>query len=253
VYKAIPNLSTQIPKLDQAGGSAIHLGYINRGNTPHALKIRVKGPDGTAEFSGLLEPARELIAAYPQDFQVNAKAAKQGRYVAEVSVDGAQWLADVFELALPREAQPRIINVRIPPTIQAGRPFEVRVEAQNQGAESDWGGITVSSPEPSAMKITGVKQGRLYGSGSTVLAVTTDRIRTKVPMAERWIELWGENQAYDMTVQFQAAKPGVYPIYVRCALRGVHVKSNVTLMDPKTAPAVDQQGFPVYVYQVTVR
>ena len=84
------------------------------------------------------------------------------------------------------------------------------------------------------------------------LAVTTDKIRTKVPMAERWIELWGENKSYDMTVQIQAGRPGTYPLYVRCALRGVNVKSSVVLMDPSSSENVDQQGFPVYVYKIRV-
>ena len=81
----------------------------------------------------------------------------------------------------------------------------------------------------------------------------SDKISTKVPMAERWIELWGENKAYDMTVQIQAGQPGTYPLYVRCALRGVNVKSSVILMDPRSSDIVDQQGFPVKVYNVTVR
>jgi len=56
-----------------------------------------------------------------------------------------------------------------------------------------------------------------------------------------------------MEVQVQAGRPGTYPLYVRCALRGVNVKSSVILMDPASSETVDQQGFPVYVYQVTVK
>ena len=72
-------------------------------------------------------------------------------------------------------------------------------------------------------------------------------------MAERWIELWGEKKSYDLKVQIQAGRPGTYPLYVRCALRGENVKSSVILMDPSASDIVDQQGFPVKVYQITVR
>ncbi len=176
-----------------------------------------------------------------------------GEYLTDIRIDGKQWLADYFEVSLPREAQPRITNVKAPSVVQAGKTFEVHVEAINEGAESDYGGITISCPEPSGLKIVGAKPGRVYGAGSPVLSITTDKIKTKVPMAERWIELWGENKAYDLAVQIQAGKPGVYPLYVRSALRGVNVKSSVVLMDPKTGGVVDQQGFPVQVYQITVK
>jgi hypothetical protein len=127
------------------------------------------------------------------------------------------------------------------------------VVAQNKGAESDYGGITVSSPDPSGLRLLSAKPGRIYRRGSKVLSITSDKIRTKVPMAERWIELWGENKTYDMEVRIRAGRPGTYPLYVRCALRGVNVKSNVVLMDPPAGDVVDQQGFPVKVYMITVR
>jgi hypothetical protein len=127
------------------------------------------------------------------------------------------------------------------------------VEAQNQGAESDYGGITISTPDPSGLRLVSAKPGRIFGPGSTVLSVTTDKIRTKVPMAERWIDLWGESKVYDLNVQVQAGRPGTYPLYVRCALRGVNVKSSVVLMDPQGSDAADQQGFPVQVHKITVR
>jgi len=169
-------------------------------------------------------------------------------------VDGQRWCADAFEVALPREAQPKIIAVKVPSAVQAGKAFTVSIEAVNGGAESDYGGITISSPDPSGLKlVSAASPSRVYSAGSTVLAVTSDKIRTKVPMAERWIELWGEKKSYDLKVQIQAGRPGTYPLYVRCALRGVNVKSSVILMDPSASDIVDQQGFPVKVYQITVR
>jgi hypothetical protein len=72
-------------------------------------------------------------------------------------------------------------------------------------------------------------------------------------MAERWIELWGENKRYDMEVTAKAGRPGTYHLYVRCALRAVEVKSNAVLMDPSVSDVVDQQGFPAKVYTVTVQ
>ena len=86
-----------------------------------------------------------------------------------------------------------------------------------------------------------------------MLSVTSDKIRTKVPMAERWIDLWGESQVYDLSVQVRAGRPGTYPLYVQCASRGVNVKSSVVLMDPEASNTADQQGFPVQVYEITVR
>lgn len=162
-------------------------------------------------------------------------------------------MVNVFEVALPREAQPKIVAVNAPANVRVGQTFTVKVQAENKGAESDYGGITVSCPDPSGLRIVGAKNGKLYPPGSTVLAITTDRIKTKVPMAERWIELWGENKGYDLEVQLRAGRPGRFPLYVRCALRGVNVKSSVVLMDPPTAQETDQQGFPVYVYYITVQ
>jgi hypothetical protein len=71
-------------------------------------------------------------------------------------------------------------------------------------------------------------------------------------MAERWINLWGDDQPYDMEVRVKAGRPGTYPLYVRCALRGVNVKSSVVLMDPANSSTADQQGFPVYAHTITV-
>ena len=72
-------------------------------------------------------------------------------------------------------------------------------------------------------------------------------------LTQRWIELWGENATYDMTVKIEAGRPGTYPLFVRCALRGVNVKSSVILMDPKSSESIDQQGFPVYVHYIKVQ
>jgi hypothetical protein len=168
-------------------------------------------------------------------------------------LDGVPWLADIIEVAEPREAAPKILRVSAPSTVQAGKAFTVKIEAVNNGAESDYGGITLSTPVPSGLRLRSATPGKVFSPGSTVLSVTSDRIRTKVPMAERWIELWGENVTYDMTVKLEAGRPGTYPLYIRCALRGVNVKSSVILMDPKSSESVDQQGFPVYVHYIKVQ
>jgi len=256
VFKAIPDLVTSIPRFTDETKTGVKFWFSNRGNVPRELQIILQGPDGTVQFKGSLSPDNgELTVGYPADFGGRASASpiRQGKYLEEVRVDGVQWCANAFEVAKPREADPKILNVKVPSTVQSGQTFSVTVEAENKGAESDYGGITVSSPDPSGLKILSAKPGRIYGPGSTVLSVTTDKIRTKVPMAERWIELWGENKRYDMALQIQAGRPGAYPLYVRCALRGVNVKSSVIRMEPSSSDAIDQQGFPVRVYNITVR
>jgi cell wall-associated NlpC family hydrolase len=255
VYKAIPEMLTHIPTLSDASGTGVRFKFANRGNDPKELEIIVKGPDGELRYKGSIPPQTyEASIIYPKDFGRNTSGPlRKGEYLEDVRVDGAQWCANLFEIDKPREAQPKIISVKAPATVESGKSFTVRIEAQNQGAESDYGGITVSCPESSGLKLVSAKPGRIYGPGSTVLSVTTDRIKTKVPMAERWIELWGEGKVYDLSVQIQAGRPGTYPLYIRCALRGVNVKSSLALMDPASAQTVDQQGFPVYVHQITVR
>ena len=196
----------------------------------------------------------DLEVVFPRDFGASVSGqARQGEYVEEITLDGKPWLANVFEVTKPREAEPKILNVRTPHEVPAGKSFTISVQAQNKGAESDYGGITVSSPNPAGLRIVSCRPGKVFPAGSSVLSITTDKIRTKVPMAEQWIELWGENKTYEMTVTIQAGRPGTYPLYVRCALRGVNVKSSVILMDPGSSETVDQQGFPVQVYNVTVR
>jgi len=256
VFKAIPDLVTSIPRFTDETKTGVKFWFSNRGNVPRELQIVLQGPDGTVQYKGSLSPDNgELTVGYPADFggRTSASPIRQGKYLEEVRVDGVQWCANAFEVAKPREADPKILNVKVPSTVQSGQTFSVTVEAENKGAESDYGGITVSSPDPSGLKIVSAKPGRIYGPGSTVLSVTTDKIRTKVPMAERWIELWGENKRYDMALQIQAGRPGAYPVYVRCALRGVNVKSSVIRMEPSSSDAIDQQGFPVRVYNITVR
>jgi hypothetical protein len=56
-----------------------------------------------------------------------------------------------------------------------------------------------------------------------------------------------------MNLKVRAGSPGTYPLYFRCALRSVNLKGHVILMDPKAGDTVDQQGFPVKVYTITVR
>jgi hypothetical protein len=253
VFRSVPDLTTSVPKLAKGEEPALKLEFANRGTVSRNLEIIMKGPDGPLQFKGAIPEGKILEVTYPNDFGAGPKELKMGAYLTDVRIDGKQWLADYIEVSLPREALPKIVNVKAPQVAQAGKTFEVHIEAVNEGAESDYGGITVSCPDPSGLRIVGAKPGKVYGSGSPVLSITTDKIKTRVPMAERWIELWGENKAYDLAVQIQAGKPGVYPLYVRCALRGVNVKSSVVLMDPKTGDVIDQQGFPVKVYQITVR
>jgi len=255
VFKAQPGLVTGIPRFSDETKTGVMFSYQNWGKNPRDLEINLRGPGGDLGFKGKI-PAQgqQLAVVYPRDFGDRAASAlRQGDYQADVMIDGVHWSADVFEVARQREALPKILNVKVPAVVQAGKAFTVSLQAENKGAESDYGGITVSSPDSSGLKLVSAKSGRVYPSGSTVLSVTSDKIRSKVPMAERWIEVWGENKIYDMEVQIQAGRPGTYPLYVRCALRGVNVKSSVILMDPAQSQAVDQQGFPVYVYQITVR
>lgn len=254
-YKSFPDLNASIPRFADENKSAVAFRFQNHGKTPRQVQILLQGPDGNHQYKGEIPAgAEDASVIYPRDFGKNSSGTvRTGEYLEDVRIDGVQWVANLFEVALPREAQPKVVSVKVPDAVQAGKTFTVRIDAQNMGAESDYGGITVSCPNPSGLKIVSVKPGKVFGSGSTVLSVMSDKIRTKVPMAERWIELWGENKAYDMTVQIQAGQPGTYPLYVRCALRGVNVKSSVILMDPRSSDAVDQQGFPVKVYNVTVR
>jgi len=255
VFQALPDMVTSIPRFADESKTGIKFWFCNRGNAPRDLQILLQGPEGTVQYKGNIPPDNaEVTVVYPKDFgRVSGSPMRQGKYLEEVRIDGAQWCANMFEVALPREANPKILTVKVPTTVQSGQTFSVLIEAENKGAESDYGGITVSSPEPSGLKLVSAKPGRIYGPGSTVLSVTTDKIRTKAPMAERWIELWGENKRYDLAVQVQAGRPGTYPLYVRCALRGVNVKSSVILMEPSSSDAIDQQGFPVRVYNITVR
>ncbi len=255
VLRSIPGVITHVPAFADDAKTSLRFWFQNRASQARNLEIYLKTPHGDVQYRGII-PANssDFRVVYPKDFGAAAShSLRQGDYLVEYRIDGQQWCGDLFEVALPREAQPKITNVRFPAQVQAGKTFTVFVEARNLGAESDYGGITVSSPNPAALKITGAKQGKVYGPGSTVLSVTSDRIKTKVPMAERWIELWGEGKSYELEVQVQALKPGVYPLFVRCALRGVNVKSSVILMDPSSSETVDQQGFPVYVYDVTVK
>jgi len=164
-----------------------------------------------------------------------------------------KWCANVFEVDFLKDAEPKIIDVKIPATVASGQTFSVKVAARNQGKESDYGGITLSAPDPHGLKLVSARPGKIYGRGSTVLSITQDKIKTKVPMAEEWIELWGENKTHELEAKIQAGPPGTYPLYIRCAIRGVAVKSSVILMDPVSSDTVDQQGFPVKVYNIQVR
>jgi hypothetical protein len=255
VFRSLPDLVTHVPRFGDDAKTSLQFWFQNRGNKTRNLEIFLKTPSGdfqtTRAIPALDGDSRVL---YPKDFPGAPQGPiAHGEYLADMRIDGVQWAGDLFEVSVPREAQPKITSVKFPAQVQAGKTFTVSVEAKNAGAESDYGGITISSPDSAGLKILSAKPGKIYGSGSTVLSVTSDRIRTKVPMAERWIELWGEGKTYDIQVQVQAGKPGTYPLFVRCALRGVNVKSSVILMDPASADTVDQQGFPVFVYQVTVK
>ncbi len=255
VFNKIPDIVTHIPKFSDDTKSAVTFIFQNRTDNPRSVNILLKTPSGERDYKGSIpSSSTDFEVVFPRDFGTSGTIeATQGEYVEEVTVDGKPWLANVFQIAKPREAEPKILNVKVPKEVQAGKSFVLSMTVQNKGAESDYGGITVSSPDPQGLRIVSCKPGRVFPSGSTVLSITSDKIRTKVPMAEQWIELWGENKTYEMQVGVQAGRPGTYPLYVRCALRGVNVKSSVILMDPPSGQTVDQQGFPVQVYMVNVR
>ncbi len=254
VFKSFPGLITHIPRFSGDTKEGIKFEFQNLGDTSREIEIQLGGLGSGARYKGRISADRRNIEiVYPRDFdKTEAGPLRTGQYREEIKVDGTPWVVNIFEVVKPREAMPKIVRVTAPSTVKAGTTFTVRIDAENKGAESDYGGITVSAPNTSGLKIVSAKPGKLFSAGSTVLAVTTDKIRTKVPMAERWIELWGENKSYDMTLQVQAGRPGTYPLYVRCALRGVNVSSSVVLMDPSSSDNVDQQGFPVYVYEIRV-
>ena len=255
VFNSFPELVTHIPRFVDESAREMQLWFRNRGNTPKNIDILLRGPDGDTQFKGTIPPNNsDLPVVYPRDFGITHEGElSKGRYGLDVRVGDKQWFVDVFEVAVRRDAVPRIIGVSVPSQVRSGTTFTVHVRVVNDGAESDYGGITLSTPDPSGLKLVSAQPGRVYSSGSTVLSVTSDKIRTKVPMAERWIELWGENQVYDMKVRIRAGRPGTYPIYVRCTLRSVNVKSSVVLMDPQTSDTRDQQGFPVQVFPITVQ
>jgi hypothetical protein len=255
VYGSHPDLSMHIPKFIDNKKEAVGLWFRNDGDAKRQIEILMEGPDGRRQVRRLLQPnGKEAMVRYPQDFGLGeSSTVRKGKYKMEVSVDGSKWSANVFDVNLPREAAPKILEVKGPASVTAGQTFSLKVVAENQGAESDYGGITVSCPDPAALRIETAKPGKVFKKGSTVLSVTTDRIQISVPMAEQWIELWGEGKRYEMTVGIKALRSGTFPIYVRCAIRGVNVKSSVVLMDPPSGRAVDQQGFPVYVHNVAVR
>jgi hypothetical protein len=255
VFNKIPDIITHIPKFSDDTKSSVTFIFQNRANNPRSVNILLKTPSGERDFQGSVPSSTtDFEVVFPRDFAKSGSIeATHGEYVEEVTVDGKPWLANVFQIAKPREAEPKILNVKVPKEVQPGKTFVLSVTVQNKGAESDYGGITVSSPDPQGLRIVSCKPGRVFPAGSTVLSITSDKIRTKVPMAEQWIELWGENKTYEMQVGVQAGKPGTYPLYVRCALRGVNVKSSVILMDPPSGQTVDQQGFPVQVYNINVR
>lgn len=254
VFKSFPELVTHIPRFSGDTKEGIKFEFQDFGDTSREVEIQLIGPGFRSQYKGRISAdGRNIEIVYPRDFgNTEAGPLRTGQYREEIKVDGTPWLVNIFEVAKPKEAMPKIIRVNAPASVKAGTTFTVRIDAENKGAESDYGGITVSAPDTSGLKIVSAKPGKLYGAGSTVLAVTTDKIRTKVPMAERWIELWGENKSYDMTLQVKAGRPGTYSLYVRCALRGVNVRSSVVLMDPSSSESVDQQGFPVYVHKIRV-
>lgn len=255
VFKSFPELMSHIPKFVDEKKDSIKFWFRNQGASPRNLELRLRGPQFDVNRTVTMpSQGANLEVKFPFDFNSAPQGRlPQGEYLLETRVDGAEWTANLFEVAKPREAAPKILSVKIPSEVQSGKTFTVTVTAQNQGAESDYGGITLSTPDTSGLKLVSAKPGRIYGAGSTVLSVLSDKIRTKVPMAELWIELWAENKTYEMQVQVSAGRPGVYPVYVRCALRGVNVKSSVILMDPAESNTVDQQGFPVKVFMVNVR
>jgi hypothetical protein len=254
VYKPHPALVTHIPKFAGKGFDGILFWFRNWETSPRDIEISLKSPDGDTRYKGKLPgDGKDLSVVFPRDFEnASSMPLRKGRYLAEVKIDGQPWCANLFAVTVPREAKPKIVQVGIPQSVRSGETFTVTVVARNRGAESDYGGITVSSPDPSGLRLVSAQPGTVYGRGSTVLSVTSDKIRTKVPMAERWINLWGEDKTYDMKVRVKAGSPGTYPLYIRCALRGVNVKSSVVLMDPKDSNIIDQQGFPVKVYQIAV-
>ncbi|MFH1113367.1 MAG: hypothetical protein V1792_05555 [Pseudomonadota bacterium] len=255
VYTPHPELVSHIPKFAGKDSQAVLFWFRNREQSPRDIEIALKSPDGQTNYKGRLPGVgKDLAVVFPRDFEnASSMSVRKGQYLAQVNIDGQPWSANQFEVMVPREAEPRIVEVGVPRTVRSGETFTVKVIARNSGAESDYGGITVSAPDPAGLRLLSAKPGTRYGKGSTVLSVTSDKIRTKVPMAERWINLWGEGATYDMTIRVKAGGPGTYPLYVRCALRGVNVKSSVVLMDPKDSNAADQQGFPVKVFQITVQ
>ncbi|MFH0825753.1 MAG: hypothetical protein V2B18_23610, partial [Pseudomonadota bacterium] len=230
VFQRHPDLMTQIPRFADAAGNSLRFWYANRGEESHKLDVVIKGPGGDASFGGNLPAGSHMFLIYPNDFKgPSGGALAHGRYSLYVSIDGKRWSTDIFEVGQAKEAAPQIVDVKVPSTVRPGATFTVEVKARNQGAESDYGGITLSAPNPNGLQIVAATPGRVYQRGSTVLSITSDRVKTKVPMAERWIELWGEEKVYDMSVKLKAGSPGEYPLYVRCALRGVNVKSSVIL------------------------
>ena len=133
VFKTFPELVTQIPRVSQmrrktASSFGIAAEAIFRGKFRFCCEHRME----IFRCKGQVPANGDLWPTYPGDFgRTSSQPVEVGKYLADVRVDGAKWCSDLFEVAAPREARPKVINVRAPSTVKAGQVFTVRVEAQN--------------------------------------------------------------------------------------------------------------------------
>ncbi len=150
-----------------------------------------------------------------------------------------------------------ITSVDIPGSVSQGEAIYITVKARNWGGTAKRGGITVSFPDdPPAVEIVGhdAPQAKVYQRGEMIYSVVEGKtVPAKYTLAETYYDesyTWPGGVEHFIKIRVvPASSARSLTVYIRVTVKGY---LDEDAWDPEYSNVYDQQGYPVYVEEVSI-
>ncbi|MBI1930873.1 VWA domain-containing protein, partial [Candidatus Poribacteria bacterium] len=180
---------------------------------------------------------------------------KRNEFVALLNVLFCVWV--MMTVAVPAFAQnfphAAITAIKVPDTVIVNQPIFIDVTVNNDGGDAKAGGISISLPDNPLVSIiyADTTRATVYPVGSQIWSNTEKKaIPSKHILVEAWQEPWKANEEHHFRLKVMPVKTGTLRLFVRATVTVPKVKRQI-IATPDSGP-LDQQGFPVKEYTVTV-
>ena len=164
----------------------------------------------------------------------------------------------VDKLIFGNPPQPQIVNVSYPTSIIKGNDAIVVIEVKNAGSDAIYGSVTISFPYLSnvnnvTIQSSGGLNVYIKNTGDIIYDRKCNPITSTYPLIElggQWVS--GETKFITLSIDTSTINPGDLTFYVRSTMTNVNDFWCHYVNHSSNSTRVDQQGWPVNVYSISV-